>query len=273
MTVSNTLRLNKFISQHGICSRREADKLIEQGQVYINKRRAKVGDRVAPNDTVQVKGQTLYAEQKDDLIFIALNKPRGVVSTTDPDEPNNIIDYLKYTQRIFPIGRLDKDSQGLILLTNQGDMVNKILRSGNQHEKEYRVTVNKALTDSFIKDMSQGVPILGVTTKKCAVKLINSNTFSITLVQGLNRQIRRMCEHFGYTVLELERTRVMNISTKGIGIGEWRDLTPSELKVIYAHTADSKSHSQNKPKTSQKKKTWRPSSPNTTGKKMRRKKR
>ncbi|NBO71982.1 MAG: 23S rRNA pseudouridine(2604) synthase RluF [Bacteroidetes bacterium] len=232
------MRLNKFISESGICSRREADAFIERGLVTINKRRAGIGDQVQVGDRVVVNGMALEPRKGEDIIFIALNKPVGIVSTTE-DVKDNIIRFVNHSARIFPIGRLDKDSQGLIFLTNNGDLVNKILRAGNNHEKEYVVTVNKPLTQSIITSMSNGVPMLGVMTKKCKIELITPTTFRITLIQGLNRQIRRMCEHFGYEVIKLERIRIMNINLKGLPVGDWRDLTESEMKTIYAMIAKS----------------------------------
>jgi 23S rRNA pseudouridine2604 synthase len=234
-------RLNKFISESGICSRREADRFIEQGNVYVNGKRAKVGDQVFPGDKVKVNGQSIAARDEEELIFIALNKPVGIVSTTEKNEKNNIVDYVNHSTRIFPIGRLDKDSQGLIFLTNNGDLVNKILRAGNRHEKEYLVTVNKPLRDDFIDGMSAGVPILGVHTRKCEVKKESQFVFRITLIQGMNRQIRRMCEHFGYEVTKLERVRIMNISSKGLPVGEWRDLQKHELAGLFKLTEGSSS--------------------------------
>lgn len=233
------MRLNKFISESGICSRREADAFISRGVVYINKRKAEVGDQVQVGDRVVVNGMALEPRKGDDIIFIALNKPVGITSTTEEHVKDNIVRFVNHSARIFPIGRLDKDSQGLIFLTNNGDLVNKILRAGNNHEKEYVVTVNKPLNQSIITSMSNGVPMLGVVTKKCKIELITPNTFRIILVQGLNRQIRRMCEHFGYEVTKLERVRIMNISLKGLPVGDWRDLTESEMKTIYAMIAKS----------------------------------
>jgi 23S rRNA pseudouridine2604 synthase len=246
---SNSIRLNKFISESGMCSRREADEHIEKGRVLINKKKAMIGDQVHVGDRVVVNGIALEPRKGDDSIFIALNKPVGIESTTE-DVPNNIIRFVNHSKRIFPIGRLDKDSQGLIFLTNNGDLVNKILRAGNNHEKEYVVTVNKPLTQSVIESMVNGVPMLGVMTKKCKIELITPNTFRITLIQGLNRQIRRMCEHFGYEVIKLERIRIMNIGLKGLPIGDWRDLTESEMKTIYSMLE--KSSAEDKKKTASK---------------------
>ena len=239
MPKTDSIRLNKFISDSGLCSRREADRYIEQGSVFINGKRAQIGDRVLSGDSVRVNGQRITPKAADQRIFIALNKPVGVVSTTDQTEPHNIIDFVGHSARIFPIGRLDKESQGLIFLTSQGDLVNKILRAGNQHEKEYLVTVNKPLTDKVIEGLGNGVPILGTMTKKCRVSRESATRFRITLIQGLNRQIRRMCEYFGYEVIRLERVRIMNISLKGLVVGEWRDLTEKELALLLRQTADS----------------------------------
>lgn len=223
-------RLNKYISETGICSRREADRLIEQGRVTINGLIAELGMKVGPEDDVRVNGKSLKA--KSEFVYIAFNKPRGITCTTDPKKTDNIIDYIKFPQRIFPIGRLDKPSEGLIFLTNDGDIVNKILRAGNNHEKEYVVTVDKPISSTFISDMSNGVPILDTVTKKCVVKKEGHNQFRIVLTQGLNRQIRRMCEELGYQVERLKRIRIMNVTLDGIPIGEWRYLTNEELSII-----------------------------------------
>ncbi len=225
-------RLNKFISESGYCSRREADKYIEQGQVLINGQRAKIGQQVGPRDKVMVNGHAIDPKDQEDDLYIALNKPPGITSTTDKVDPDNIVDFVAHPRRIFPIGRLDKDSQGLILLTSNGDIVNKILRAGNNHQKEYLVTVDKPITPEFIKRMSNGVPILGEMTKKCVVTQESTYVFKIILIQGLNRQIRRMCGFFKYTVMKLERTRIMNIDLKGIPLGEWRELTESEMRQM-----------------------------------------
>lgn len=233
MLPTQSIRLNKYISESGICSRRDADRYIEQGNVFINGKRAAIGDQVVAGDVVKVNGQLIEPRQEDDLVLIALNKPVGIVSTTENGEKDNIVDFVNHSSRVFPIGRLDKDSQGLIFLTNDGDLVNKILRAGNDHEKEYLVTVNKPVTDDFIAGMAKGVPILGTVTKKCKVKKEGPFTFRITLVQGLNRQIRRMCEHFGFDVTKLERTRIMNVSLKGLPLGEWRDLNDDELIELF----------------------------------------
>lgn len=233
MLTNSSIRLNKYIGESGICSRRDADRYIEQGNVFINGKRAAVGDQVFAGDVVKVNGQLIEPRNEEDLVLIALNKPVGIISTTEEGERDNIVNYVNHSKRVFPIGRLDKESQGLIFLTNHGDLVNKILRAGNDHEKEYLVTVNKLVTDEFIQGLSAGVPMLGTVTKKCKVKKEAPFVFRITLVQGLNRQIRRMCKHFGYEVTKLERTRIMNVSLKGLPIGEWRDFTDDELIELF----------------------------------------
>lgn len=248
MQKSAPIRLNKYISESGLCSRREADKYIADGHVFINGRRAGIGDQVKAGDRVRVSGQDIEPRERQHDIFIALNKPVGVTSTTEEGVQNNIVDYVNYGKRIFPIGRLDKDSQGLIFLTNNGDLVNKILRAGNNHEKEYVVTVNKPLTDEALKGMSGGVPMLGVNTRKCKIVQEAPNRFRVVLIQGLNRQIRRMCEHYGYEVTKLERVRIMNIGLKGLPLGDWRELTEQEMDTIYAMIADSTSEHEKNPK-------------------------
>jgi 23S rRNA pseudouridine2604 synthase len=235
-----TIWLNKFISESGFCSRREADKLIIDGQVTINGTIANKGDEIKRGDKVRINGKLLKSRLEEEVIFIALNKPVGIVSTTE-NVRDNIVQFVNHPDRIFPIGRLDKDSQGLIFLTNNGDLVNKILRAGNNHEKEYIVTVDKALTDVVISGLSKGVPIMGTVTKKCKVTREGVKSFRITLIQGLNRQIRRMCEYFGYEVVKLERIRIMNIRLKGIPLGEWRDLTDEEMEEIHQLTKGSSS--------------------------------
>jgi 23S rRNA pseudouridine2604 synthase len=226
-------RLNKYISESGLCSRREADRFIEQGVVFINGKRAGIGDQVEPNDKVVVNGNRIEPRAAEDAIYIAFNKPPGITSTTERNVKDNIIRYIKHSERIFPIGRLDKDSQGLILLTSNGDIVNKILRAGNEHEKEYIVMVDKPIREEFLEGMRNGVPMLGTITKKCEVHKETDYIFRIILVQGLNRQIRRMCEFFGYEVVQLERWRVMNITLKGLGVGDWRELTDKELAGVF----------------------------------------
>ena len=257
------MRLNKFISESGLCSRREADKFIERGLVFINKRKATIGDQVKVGDKVRVNGTELEPREGEDIVFIALNKPVGVTSTTEENVHDNIVHFVNHSKRIFPVGRLDKDSQGLIFLTNNGDIINKILRAGNNHEKEYLVTVNKPLTPEMISGMAKGVPILGVNTKKCKVVQEATQVFRITLIQGLNRQIRRMCEHFGYEVTKLERVRIMNIGLKGLPVGEWRDLTESEMDIINNLLEDSTNEDErksSKPSTPKKPKTTSSSS-------------
>ena len=223
-------RLNKFISETGLCSRREADKLVEEGRVTVNGSIPLLGTQVSEVDEIKIDGKLL--KQKSKLVYLAFNKPVGITCTTDRNKKDNIIDFIKYPQRIFPIGRLDKPSEGLIFLTNDGDIVNKILRAGNNHEKEYVVTVDKAITPAFITAMGNGVPILDTVTKKCLVEQESSNSFRIILTQGLNRQIRRMCDSLGYHVRQLRRTRIMNIELKGIKEGEWRLLTKEEMSFI-----------------------------------------
>ena len=244
MPGKTTTRLNKYISESGICSRREADRYIESGNVVINGKKAVVGDQVSPGDTVLVNGQKVEPKAAQDLVFIVLNKPVGVVSTTDPAERRNIVNHVGHPERIFPIGRLDKDSQGLIFLTSNGDLVNKILRAGNNHEKEYLVTVDKPVTPEFLHGMGAGVPILGTVTKPCKVEKVSKCVFRITLVQGLNRQIRRMCDFFGFDVVKLERVRIMNIQLKGLKPGQWRDLSRKELDGLMAMIKDSSSEAE-----------------------------
>ncbi|RZK37997.1 MAG: 23S rRNA pseudouridine(2604) synthase RluF [Pedobacter sp.] len=246
-------RLNKFISESGLCSRREADRFIEKGNVFINGKRAKIGDQVLAGDRVMVNGHNIEPKEESNFILLAFNKPVGITSTTESNVKDNIVDYVNHSERIFPIGRLDKDSSGLIFLTNNGDIVNKILRAGNKHEKEYLVTVNKPITDDFVFEMSNGVPILGVNTRKCKVRQISSFVFNIILIQGLNRQIRRMCEHFGYEVTKLERTRIMNINLKGIPNGEFRELSEEEMNGILKSVEKSSSEANSKSKSAKKK--------------------
>lgn len=248
-----TTRLNKYISESGLCSRRAADRYIELGQVFINGRKAKVGDKVFFGDLVSVNGNNIEPKQAENSILLAYNKPVGITSTTESNVKGNIVDHVNHSERVFPIGRLDKDSQGLIFLTNNGDLVNKILRAGNNHEKEYIVTVNKPITEQFIEGMAKGVPVLGVMTKKCKVSKESTFVFKITLIQGLNRQIRRMCEYFGFEVTKLERTRIMNITLKGLAIGDWRELTEEEQAEIAKMVAKSSSEKEATPKRVNKK--------------------
>ena len=238
MTEIPSTRINKFLSEVGFCSRRAADKLIEEGRVTINGKVPEMGTKITTQDEVRVDGK-LISEPNQKSVYIAFNKPVGIVCTTDTGvEKDNIIDFINYPTRIFPIGRLDKPSEGLIFLTNDGDIVNKILRARNNHEKEYLVTVNKPITKEFIEAMSNGVPILDTITKKCNVKQTGKYSFKIILTQGLNRQIRRMCDHLFYQVVTLKRIRIMNI-TLDIPVGEWRYLTDKELIEINKLVVDS----------------------------------
>lgn len=229
--------LNKYISETGICSRREADKFIESGRVTLNGVIAVKGNRVAEGDVVLLNGKPLRSNPK--RIYIAFHKPRGLTCTTDLRDKSNVVSYINHTQRIFPIGRLDKDSEGLIFLTNDGDIVNKILRSRNGHEKEYIVVVDKLLAPDFVSRMSNGIPILGTTTKKCAVEKKGQSTFRIILTQGLNRQIRRMCEYMGYEVKKLKRIRIMSLKLDDLAVGKWRYFTETEMKEIEELLEDS----------------------------------
>ena len=233
------VRINKFLSEAGVCSRREADRKIEAGEVTIDGRIAVSGDKVAFGQTVLVNGKVIKKEEE--MILLAMNKPVGIVCTAEKREKNNIIDYIDYPKRVYPIGRLDKDSEGLILLTNNGDIVNKMMRAGNMHEKEYIVTVNKPISDSFIRGMAGGVPLveLDTTTRKCQVKKLSKRTFQIILTQGLNRQIRRMCEYFGYRVEKLVRVRIMNIKLGELKEGEYREVTGEEYRKLLSLIKDS----------------------------------
>ncbi|WP_194774856.1 23S rRNA pseudouridine(2604) synthase RluF [Pararhodonellum marinum] len=238
MEEKTSIRINKYLSEVGFCSRRAADKLIAEGRVTINGLVPEVGTKINPGDVVRVNGK-LISPPKTEHIYIAFYKPVGIVSTTDTKaEKNNIIDYIKHPKRIFPIGRLDKASEGLIFLTSDGDIVNKILRARNNHEKEYVVKVNKPITREFVRKMSDGVPILDTITRKCEVKALDRYTFNIILTQGLNRQIRRMCEYLGYEVTRLKRVRIMNVKLD-LDTGKWRDLTDQELAEINRLIADS----------------------------------
>lgn len=234
------MRLNKFISSTGLCSRRQADELIKDKKVRINGHIATIGLKVTPEDKVEVNGELL--KRKKAAVYLALNKPRGITCTTERHIEGNIIDFVNYPERIFPIGRLDKDSEGLILLTNDGSIVNKILRSNHKHEKDYLVSVNKAITPAFIKGMAKGVKIYNpvkneyTVTSPCKIVKIGGRSFKITLSQGLNRQIRRMCSHFGYRVVKLKRIRIVNIDLKSLPLGQWRNLTKEELKTLLATT-------------------------------------
>ena len=233
---STGIRLNKYISSSGICSRREADKLIESGKVSVNGVTADLGTRVLDGDTVEVNGKPVIPE--DSMIYIAFNKPLGITCTTDRRDPSNIIDFIGYKERIFPVGRLDKNSSGLILLTNNGDIVNRLLRSENGHEKEYVVTLDRPYDSSFIKTMASGVPVLGRMTLPAQVYPVNTKSFRIILRQGMNRQIRRMCEYLGYRVTKLKRVRFMNIELGDLERGKWRYLTAKEKKDLLSCTKD-----------------------------------
>lgn len=239
MDDNRAIRVNKFLSEAGFCSRRKADELIDAGQVLINGLPIEKGTRVSEGDRVTVNGQ-LVKKSEEEFEYLAFNKPVGIVCTTDTKrEKDNIIDYLNYHKRVFPIGRLDKMSEGLILLTNDGDIVNKILRSSNNHEKEYLVTVDQSISQTFVDRMSKGVPVLDTMTKPCKVTKVNQNTFKIVLTQGLNRQIRRMCEYFNYEVITLKRLRIMNIELD-MPIGEIRHLRPDEIEQLKSSLSDSK---------------------------------
>lgn len=255
--VTEGIRLNRYLSDSGACSRREADKLIEEGHVTVDGKKAELGMKVTQDQNILLNGIPVKREEK--LVLIALNKPRGIVCTTDRREKDNIIDFLKFDKRIYPIGRLDKESEGLILLTNDGSIVNKILRAGNYHEKEYVVTVDKPLTAEFLKGMAEGVPILDTVTRPCTIKALDKNTFQIILTQGLNRQIRRMCEHLGYKVITLRRIRIMNIHLGHLQTGGYRNVTEKEIAVLTDAIRDSAGTAGDKvqkeaarPKTSQK---------------------
>ncbi len=233
----DSVRINKAISDSGFCSRREADTLIEKGRVTINGEKSTLGDRVMPNDEVRVDGKLIT--ENENLVYIMLNKPIGITCTTDTRFDDNVVDFINHPERIFPVGRLDKPSEGLLLLTNEGDIVNKILRAGNKHEKEYIVKVDRHVTDEFIKRMGSGIPILDTVTKRCKVERLSRFEFKIFLVQGLNRQIRRMCEYLGYEVVALQRIRIMNLELGDLPVGQWRDLTEEELKILKDSVKDS----------------------------------
>lgn len=235
--MSKEIRLNKYIRDSGFCSRREADRYIQAGSVRVNNKKADLGTMVRPGDQVYVNNH--YIEPEEQMIYLAFNKPMGITCTTDQSDPTNIIDYIRYPKRIFTVGRIDKDSEGLILLTNDGDIVNRILRVENEHSKEYVVTVNKRINDDFIEKMTSGVPIHNTVTLPAEVEQLSENSFSIVLIQGLNRQIRLMCEALGYEVVHLERVRVMNITTKGIGLGNYRELSSKEIEDLLEATKDS----------------------------------
>ena len=226
------VRLNKHISETGVCSRREADKWIEAGRVTLNGAPATLGHKVAPGDEVRIDGSLVGAKKK--AIYIALNKPVGITCTTEAHVEDNIVQFVGHSERIFPVGRLDKDSEGLILLTNDGDIVNEILRSENEHEKEYVVSVNRPITDLSLKMLASGVKIMGMTTKPCRVQRVDAETFRLVLTQGLNRQIRRMCSALGYRVRRLQRVRIISIHVGALRAGEWRDLSDAEVAGLLA---------------------------------------
>lgn len=230
MSAENLTRLNKYLSEVGYCSRRKADSLIEQGRVTINGEIPEMGTKVRPGDEVRVNGELIVPPKKDN-VYLAFNKPVGIVCTTNPKDKKNIVDYINYPTRIFPIGRLDKPSEGLILLTDDGDIVNKILRARNNHEKEYIVTVDRLISEDFISRMASGIPILDTVTRKCEVEQLSKYVFRIVLTQGLNRQIRRMCEYLGYEVVKLKRIRIMNIELD-VPVGQYRHLTTTELMEL-----------------------------------------
>lgn len=234
-----SFRLNIYLSESGVCSRREADRLIEEGRVMVDGEVAVMGMKISSGQEVMVDGKVITPEEK--MIVLAVNKPRGIVCTEEKREPDNIIRYLNYPTRITYAGRLDKDSEGLLLMTNNGDIINKMMRAGNYHEKEYLVTVNKPMTDTFLEKMAGGVPILDTVTRPCQIKKEGKRTFRIILTQGLNRQIRRMCEALGYEVKELRRVRIMNIELGNLKPGEYRKVTDQELNELYELIRDSKS--------------------------------
>ncbi|MDF2872512.1 MAG: pseudouridine synthase [Anaerocolumna sp.] len=234
---TDSIRLNRFLSDSGACSRREADRLIEEGHVMVDGVKAEIGMKITKDQTISLNGKPVMREEK--LVLIALNKPRGIVCTTDRRDKDNVIDFLKFDKRIYPIGRLDKDSEGLLLLTNDGSIVNKILRGGNYHEKEYVVTVDKPLTAEFLKEMAEGVPILDTITRPCTIKALDKYTFQIILTQGLNRQIRRMCEHLGFRVQTLKRIRIMNIHLGHLQTGGYRNVTEKEIAGLTEAIRDS----------------------------------
>lgn len=231
-------RLNKAISDTGYCSRREADKLIESGIVTVNGETGTLGQKVSENDEITIDGKPL-SMRENSPVYIAFNKPVGIICTTEKKISNNIVDFINHPERIFPIGRLDKASEGLIFLTSDGNIVNKILRAGNNHEKEYLVTVNKNITAAFVKEMSNGIPILNTVTSKCIVTKESDFVFKIILTQGLNRQIRRMCNYLDYEVVKLQRIRIMNITLENIEMGRWRDLTDAEMEYIFSSVSNS----------------------------------
>ena len=232
MDNANGKRLNKYIADSGYCSRREADRLIEEGRVKVDGRIGVLGDRIAPGMSVTVDGGSLTGESEK--VYLLLNKPKGIVCTADPREPMNVVDYIGYPERVFPVGRLDKDSEGLLMLTSDGEIVNRMLRAAGGHEKEYEVTIDRPVTPEFVKRMMAGVPILDTVTLPCKVRKTGERSFNIILVQGLNRQIRRMCEALGANVTHLRRIRIMNLRLGNMKPGEWREVTPEEMKALTA---------------------------------------
>lgn len=234
--MTENIRLNKYLSDIGVCSRRAADRLAQEGKITVNGIAAQPGMRVTPQDDIRVEGKPVRKEEKK--VYLALNKPRGIVCTAEKKEKNNIIDYMNYPLRIYPVGRLDKDSEGLILLTNDGAIVNGMMRARNRHEKEYQVKVDRAFDSGFLERMAQGVPILDTVTRPCRIRRTGSDTFVIILTQGLNRQIRRMCEALGYRVVRLKRVRIMNIRLGSLPCGKWRELTSEELRVLKAQIGE-----------------------------------
>lgn len=237
--MQESMRLNKYLSDAGVCSRREADRLIDEGKVLVNGKPAVTGMRVTDNDRVMVNNKPV--KRSEEKILLLMNKPRGIICTSQKRERPNVIEFLNYPQRIYPVGRLDKESEGLLLLTNNGDLVNRIMRAGNFHEKEYVVTVDKSIDQNFVKSMSRGVPILDTVTRPCKVKMINEKTFRIILTQGLNRQIRRMCEYLGYEVVRLKRIRIMNLKLDGLKVGAYRHITENEWHALMELLKDSDS--------------------------------
>ena len=236
------IRINKLLSDAGVCSRREADRLVEQGRVTVDGRVLAMGTRVSPTADIRVNGKPIRKEEKK--VLLMLNKPRGIVCTMERRERDSVVRFMNYPIRVYPVGRLDKDSEGLLLLTNQGDLVNRIMRAGNRHEKEYIVTVDKEINREFLENMSIGVPILDTVTRPCTVEYVGKYTFRIILTQGLNRQIRRMCAYFGYEVKKLKRVRIMNLELRKLPVGKYREVTGKELEELLALLEDSSSLSQ-----------------------------
>lgn len=236
--INEGIRVNKYLSDCGICSRRQADRYVEEGRIQVNGQVAVMGTKIFSGDEVKFDNKVISKE--NEMILLAMNKPRGITCTAQKEDPDNIVDFLNYPKRVYPIGRLDKDSEGLILLTNDGSIVNKILKASNFHEKEYVVTVNKPITLKFLEGMREGVPILDTVTRRCEVTQVNKFTFNIILTQGLNRQIRRMCEYFGFRVVTLQRVRVMNIKLGKLKVGTWRKVTEKEIQDLYKLIAPTK---------------------------------